>query len=263
MEIKAVSKQFEKARLTLKALEQNKEGLDVELKLLSDAHDALKSIDINSSLRFLAESLSIGKIQLENLLAQRRQALENSAREANIAYRRLSTTDKVGLFELTYSKSKVIVKVGSEILCTLEEVDGKKLLDRLVLEKNELEKNRLTRENFFKAMKLAIALAYADGKVQNGKVKVHDLFTYLVLTRQLVQSDVFRKKPTQKSFSDYSKAMLIFELFKFGEHEDGWILGSERLSNQGPNMATQSEALMLPDTGGSIVQILWLWVAKQ
>jgi hypothetical protein len=263
MDIKLICKRFDKVRSTLVALEQNKGGIEGQLKLLAEAIDALKAIDINSAVDLLAQKLSEAEAQFELKLAERRQSLELAARDAHLTHRRLSNIDKVGLFELSYSKAKVTVKIGSEILTTIEEIDGRKLVDRLVLEQKALEENILPRDLFFKSLKSAILFADSYGKVQNGKVKVHDLFAYFVLTRQIVKSDVFWKKPTQKNFTDYSKAMLAFEFFKFGEHHDGWTFGSERLCNQGPNMATQSEALMLPDTGGSTTQILWLWVAKQ
>ena len=129
--------------------------------------------------------------------------------------------------------------------------------------KSDIDKTVFRTKRFFEDGGMRRDSQLIVGKVQSGKTKVHDLFTYLVLTRQLVQSDVFRKKPIQKNFTEYSKAMMAFEFFKFGDHQDGWTFGSERLCNQGPNMATQSEALVLPDTGGSTTQILWLWVAQQ
>jgi hypothetical protein len=263
METRFISRPFDKVSSTLTALEKNKGGMEVELKLLAEALDALKAVETKSALDLLARKLSEVEAQFEKVLAERRQTLELAARDAQLTHRRLSNIDKVGLFELSYSKAKVIVKIGSEMLTTIEEANGKKLVDRLVLEQKALEESVLPRDRFFKALKLAIALADSDGKVESGKVKVHDLFAYLVLSRQLVQSDVFRKRPTQKNFTDYSKAMMAFEFLRFGEHQDGWTCGTERLCNQGPNMATQSEALMLPDTGGSTKQILWLWVAKQ
>lgn len=263
MEIKAISKSIDRVRSALKALEQSKGNVADEFNLLADAIDVLKTLDTKSVIDQLQQRLSEVEVLFEQQLVERRQTLEIAARDARFTYRRLSSVDKVGLFEVSYSKVKVTVKIGSEMLTTFEEVDGKKLVERLKLEQKNLEESALPRDGFFKALKLAIALAGSDGKVQSGKTKVHDLFTYLVLTRQLVQSDVFRKKPIQKNFTDYSKAMMAFEFFRFGDHQDGWTFGSERLCNQGPNMATQSEALLLPDTGGSTTQILWLWVAQQ
>ncbi|MEI6761309.1 MAG: hypothetical protein WCO22_12780 [Betaproteobacteria bacterium] len=263
MEIKVISKSIDKVRTALKALDQNKRSLADEFSLLTDAIEVLNTLDTKSVIDQLQQRLSNVKLLFEQQLANRRQTLEIAARDARLTHRRLSSVDKVGLFEVGYSNAKVTVKIGSENLTTFEEVDGKKLVERLTLEQKNLEESALPRDRFFKALKLAIALAGSDGKVQSGKTKVHDLFTYLVLTRQLVQSDVFRKKPIQKNFTEYSKAMMAFEFFKFGDHQDGWTFGSERLCNQGPNMATQSEALVLPDTGGSTTQILWLWVAQQ
>ena len=263
MDIKSISKLIDKVRSALKALEQSKGQVADELNLLADVIDAIKAIDTTLAVDLFRRELLEAEAIFDNQLAERRQTLEAAARDAHFTHRRLTSVDKVGLFEVSYSKVKVTVKIGSETLTTLEEVDGKKLVERLKLEQKNLEENTLPRDRFFKALKLAIALAGSDGKVQSGKVKVHDLFAYLVLTRQLVQSDAFRKKPIQKNFTDYSKAMMAFEFFKFGEHQDGWTFGSERLCNQGPNMATQSEALQLPDTGGSTTQILWLWVAQQ
>jgi hypothetical protein len=103
-------------------------------------------------------------------------------------------------------------------------------------------------------------MARADGKMSDNKVKIRDLFSFIAVARQLT-SEAFRKRPSAKSYVDYTIAMLAYELNRFGEHEQGWACGSERIFNQGPAMSNQSEAVMLPDTTGNPVQVFWVWIA--
>jgi hypothetical protein len=191
------------------------------------------------------------------LLLERRTALAEAARDAGWRYTRLGEQDSLGEFYVQYSKAKVKILIGSEELTSTNLVDGRKLFDFLRQERQRLEAAILPRGDFFNALRLALAMAKADGKGSNGKVKVRELFPYLVVTRQLAH-EAFRRKPIAKNFIEYSTPLLALELHKFGQGEGGWQLGEHRLVNQPPNMATQHEALQLPGLSGA--QVLWLGI---
>jgi hypothetical protein len=221
---------------------------------------ALKAVAIfqaNAVTASLEEARGQVEQVVSNLLIERRTALAEAAREAGWIYTRFGDRDRLGEFDLHYSKSKVKIVFGSEELTTTSLIDGRKIFDLVRQERQKMESVMLSRGEFFNILRLALAMAKADGKGSNGKVKVRELFPYLALTRQLAH-DTFRKKPLAKNFTEYSIVLLAFELYKFGQGEEGWFIGDHRLVNQPPNMATHHEALILP--GPQAAQILWLGI---
>ena len=253
-------KQLEKVVAALKKADKAPSSDGDTLNLLTGALSALDGLDVPLARRAVVDRQAHVRDSLEQQVAVRRQDLERGARAAGLPYRRLSKSDKVAAFGVDYSNRKVKLTVGSEELLSFEETSGSKVLERIVAEQGRLNAAMLPREQFFRVLKAAFALARADGKVSDGKAKIRELFPYIAVARQLT-SDAFRKKPSAKSYVDYSMAMLAYELSRFGEHEQGWACGGERISNQGPAMATQHEAVVLPDTGGNPVQVLWVWIA--
>lgn len=261
-EFKSDLKLLEQAVAALRKADKASTADDERLGLVRSAKSALEEIDLNAAkgrLKSLEDEL---RGRVEARLASRRQDLEAKAREVGLQYRRLSSKDKVGVFELAYANYKVQLFVGSERLMTIEEVDGTRIAERVVDEQRRLDEMLLPRDRFFRVLKSAMAMARVDGKAAaDGKVKVRELFPYVAAARQLA-SDSFRKRPSAKAYVDYSVAMLAYELHKFGAHkEQGWTCDGERLSNQGPAMSTQQEAISLPDSAGNPVQVLWLWIA--
>lgn len=253
-------KSFEKAVDALKKADKAPATDGDALNLLSSALSALDGLDLAHARQAILDRQTVVREALEQQLATRRQDLEHAAREAGLTFRRLSASDRVGPFGVDYSSRKVKLSVGSEELTAFEEISGSKVLERIVAEQDRLTAALLPRDKFFKVLKTAIAMARADGKVAEGKTKIKELFPYIAVARQLT-SDAFRKKPSAKSYVDYSLAMLAYELSKFGEGEEGWACGDERLSNQGPSMSTQHEAVVLPDATGNPVQVLWVWIS--
>lgn len=253
-------KQFQKLVNAFKKADKAQGSEDDELKLLAGALNALDALDVAQARQGVVDRQILLNEVIKNQLAARRQELENAARASGVSFRRLSTSDRVGPFGVEYSNRKVRLSIGSEELIAFDEISGSKVFQRIVAEQNRLNSALLPREKFFEVMKKAFAMARIDGKVSDGKTKIRDLFPYIAAARQLT-SDAFRKKPSAKSYIDYSLAMLAYELSKFGEHEQGWAYGAERLSNQGPSMSTQQEAVVLPDSIGNPVQVLWVWIA--
>ncbi len=259
-ELKDHVKQFEKAVEALRKADKASGSEAERLALIEAARAALGTVDLSATQQFLSDAEGEMRRRVQEQLSQRRQGLDTKARELGLVHRRLSDVDKVGAFTLKYSNRKVRIFVGDEELTSFEEVDGTKVVERVVEETVRLDAMLLPRDRFFRVLKTAIAAAKVNGKVSEGRIKVRDLFPYVAATRQLA-SDSFRKKPSAKSFIDYSLAMLAYELHRFGASDQGWTCGTERLANQGPAMATQHEALVLPDASGNPVQVLWLWVA--
>ncbi len=253
-------KQLEKVVEALKKVDKAPSSEGDVLNLLTAALSALDGLEVSLARQAVVDRQALAREAVEQQVATRRQDLEHAARAAGLTYRRLSKSDKVAAFGVDYSNRKVKLTVGSEELMSFEETSGSKVLERIVAERDRLNAGLLPREQFFRVLKSAFAMARADGKVSDGKAKIRDLFPYIAVARQLT-SDAFRKRPSAKAYVDYSMAMLAYELSRFGEHEQGWACGGERISNQGPAMATQHEAVMLPDTAGNPVQVLWVWIA--
>jgi len=223
------------------------------------AQKAVAGIDldaINSDLEAIKRQIDQ---EIDRLVFERRMALAEAAREAGWPYTRIGEQDRVGEFCVQYAKTKVKILIGTEELTTTTEPDGRKLFGLLWQELRKAEASMLTRGAFFNSLRIALAMAKADGKSNNGKVKIRELFPYVAGARQLANED-FRKKPLAKNFADYSMALLALELYRFGESPEGWHYGEERLVNQPPNMATQSEAMLLPGSSGS--QVLWLGIER-
>lgn len=253
-------KQFEKLVETLKKVDRAAAGDGDAFTLIDGALSALGALDLQPAKQVVLDRQSSFRQAVEQQLSNRRQDLENSAREAGLTYRRSSKSDRVSVFGVDYSNRKVKLTIGSEELTSFEEINGSKVVQRITAELARLNDSLLSRDQFFKVMKASFALARSDGKVSDGKAKIRELFPYIAVSRQLT-SDAFRRKPSAKSYVDYSLAMFAYELSRFGEHEQGWAYGGERIFNQGPAMSTQHEAVVLPDAIGNPVQVLWVWIA--
>lgn len=224
---------------------------------IEGAQKAAAGVNLAAVISELGEARRSLDQEIERLVFERRTGLSEAAREAAWPYTRLGDQDRVGEFYVQYAKAKVKVLIGSEELTTTTEPDGRKLFMLLQQELRNAEASTLPRAAFFNALRMALAMAKADGKSNNGKVKIRELFPYLAGARQLANEN-FRKKPLAKNFADYSMALLALELHRFGESPEGWQFGEQRLVNQPPNMATQSEAMLLPGASGS--QVLWLGI---
>ena len=172
--------------------------------------------------------------------------------------------DYVGCFKVSYKRERVTVDVGSEMYARVDEVDGIKLFTYFEKARKTLDGIRFDRQLFFRTLKDAISLARIQGLDRDGKVPIRTLYPVIVLVRQS-RDDGFLKRPTQKSFSDYSTAQFVYDLARFGR--DGWKLDTERLASQTPNMATISRGatMTLPSLdghGSSKPQIGTIWIEK-
>ena len=72
------------------------------------------------------------------------------------------------------------------------------------------------------------------------------MYVYVAMLRNL-QFDDFVKKPSARSFRDYSSAQFVFDLARFGRRD--WSCGDETLRGETPNMATvlAGKAMTLPN----------------
>ena len=257
-----LSELIKSAEKLVKALKEVQKPTSLEFSELTSIEKAVSALGAYRHAD-VGALLDIRKDEVKKAIAAkielRRQDLESAARGGALTFRRFDTYDRLLPFKVEYRKTSVSVFVGSEELFKTEEIDGRVLYKRICEEYEQLIQGCLPRDRFLHAITVAFGAAKADGRVADGKVKVRDLFPYFVMARQLA-SDTFKKKPTAKNFSEFSLAAFAFELYKFGDHTDGWTFGDRRLCNLGPNMATQHEALVLPDAGGNPTQILWLWM---
>lgn len=187
--------------------------------------------------------------QRDAAFKRRREDLARSARAAGWAVRRLKFYDHVGCFQVLYRRERVTVKLGSEELRSMDEVDGSRLFIRLQQEKERLDGFPFDRSRFYEALKESIGLARLQHKHRNGRVLIRDLYPRMVLVLQS-RDPRFVRRPGKGSFTDYQMAQFVYDLARFGR--DGWKAGQERLSNQPPNMASiaKGDTVTLPSLEG-------------
>lgn len=234
-----------------RVLTQTKKGqANLSAQDVGKVVSALQAIEIDRVVSELEKQRAALTAAHDETLSRRREDLERAAKAAGWTVRRLSRFDDVDCFRLEYKKDKVVIKLGSEVLLTVTEVDGSRLLSRLRTEKQQLEAVSFDRAEFFATIKAAIGLARVLDKDRDGKVLVRDLHPLVVLIRQ-TGNERFVKRPTQRLFAEYPMAQFAFDLARFGR--DGWATErGERLSNQPPNMASISKGLTvtLPSLDG-------------
>lgn len=233
----------------IKQLTRKKETPDGErLDLLKKALKAARSVSLDDLIGEIDKEVAELDLRVADALKHRREQLLRAASDAKVPNKKFSDYDRVGIFKITYKGRKVMLDVGSEAFMTVEEMDGRKLFDVVNKAAEELEGVPFTREEFFKTLKSAFGHARADGKVKDGSVAIRTLYSYVVSARQL-RCDKYFKKPSVKSFQDYSIAQFAYDLARFGR--DGWFFDNESLRTMTPNMATikAGSALTLPAFG--------------
>lgn len=256
-------KEFEKASKTVAILLKHKGGGLGEISTLDKTIAALKRINLDEVISVLNGQRSALAQSRDETLRHRREQLARSAKEAGWPVKRLKEYDFVGGFEVRYKLEQVKLRLGSEELTTFDELDGARLFLRLQEEKSKLEGFPFVRPDFIESIKDAIHLARRLEKDRNGKVPIRTLYPLFVLVRQS-RDERFIKRPVTKSFTEYSMAQFVFDLARFGQ--DGWKTDrGERLSNQGPNMASISggATVTLPSldgdgSGGPQLGALWI-----
>lgn len=240
---------------TLKAMERARKVLDPRSKksrIALDVQDfdkvlaALDGLEMDRILGTLRQQREALVEQREAAFGRRREDLVRSATAAGWAVRRLRYYDDIGCFRVHYKQERVTLKLGSEDLLRLDEVDGSRLFARLEQQKERLDRFPFDRTSFFEALKESICLARVQRKDRNGKVLIRDIYPRMVLVLQSRNSR-FIKRPGKASFMEYDMAQFVYDLARFGR--DGWkTRRGERLSNQGPNMATiaKGDTITLP-----------------
>ena len=216
---------------------------------------ALANIGVDEMVRELGLERERLRERYELELQNRRETLRRSAKDEGWTTQGFSGHDAVGCFRVKYKQERVVIEIGSERLATVVEVDGGALFERLVDLLSGLESFPFSRESFFRSVKEAIAIGRAVGKARDGRVPVRDLYPLVVLSRQN-QDGRFLKEPSSKRFEDYPMGQFVYDLARFGR--EGWGVGSERLVNLPPNMATvaKGSALTLPALEGGAEQQL-------
>ena len=225
------------------------------LAALADAMEVLAGSDLRAEITRQVEAI---RSELESGLRRRREAIANAAHEKGWTYTRYEQYERIGNFEVHYAGEKVSIRLGSEHDCELVDADGSKTVKHLVDRQVALMKMLLPRDRFFTCLQAALAMAVADGRSQEGKVAVRDLYPYVALRRQL-ESDKFAKRPGSAFYTNYSLAEFAFELMQFGQDPElGWTCCNRRLCNRSPAMSTQDRAIRLPGSTNTQVYMLWI-----
>ena len=240
---------MEKARKVL-APRAKKTRMGLSVQDFEKVLGALRQVQAERVLSTLQAQHDALVEQRETAFKRRREDLARSAKAAGWSVRQLKFYDYVGCFKLYYKKERVTIKLGSEELRSMDEVDGSRLFIRLQQEKERLDAFPFDRSKFFKALKESIGLARVQHKHRNGRVLIRDLYLPMVLVLQS-QDPRFVKRPRKASFTEYQMAQFVYDLARFGR--DGWKAGQgERLSNQAPNMASiaKGDTVTLPSLKG-------------
>jgi hypothetical protein len=175
-----------------------------------------------------------------------REGLRTAARHANVFQKQFGAFDRIGPFKVSYKGRKVSLELGSEPLADLEATDGQQAFASIQQILATLEETPFSREDFFRSVKDAIRLAREHGKDRDGWVPVRLLYVYVALLRNL-QFDDFAKRPSPRTFREYSSAQFVFDLARFGKIE--WSCGDEILRGEPPNMTTAAsgKSVTLPN----------------
>ena len=235
---------FGKARKALAPLSKPNETSPTEvMSALGKAISALRTINLEGVLSDLDRQRAELARRREDAFERRREDLTRSAKEGGWTVRRLRHYDFVGCFQVNYKQERVTLRVGSEVLTTLNEVDGVTLYSRLQEEKERLDRFPFSRLDFFHSLKDAIRLARVLERDRDGKVPIRTLYPLLVLIRQS-RNERFVAHPVLKSFTEYPISQFVYDLARFGR--EGWKTDrGERLCNQPPNMASIDKGLTM------------------
>ena len=235
---------FGKARKALAPLSKPNETSSAEvMSALTKAISTLRTIKLEGVLSELDRQHAALTLRRDEAFKRRREDLARSAKAAGWAVRRLRHYDFVGCFQVNYKQERVTLRVGSEVLTTLDEVDGVALFSHLQKEKERLDGFPFSRLDFFHSLKDAIRLARVLERDRDGKVPIRTLYPLLVLIRQS-RNERFVAHPFLKSFTEYPQSQFVYDLARFGR--EGWKTDrGERLCNQPPNMASIDKGLTM------------------
>ena len=240
-----------------------------ELPLITKSADALRAV------RFLDDELcgvldrqrgELGR-RVDEQLGRRREDLLSAAAEAGRRALRRHDYDHVDCFRVRCKGARVTLELGSEKWGTFDETDGRRVFDRVMDARSELDGFPFSRDSFFDAIKDAVRTARAKELAPDGKVPIRELYPLVVVERQL-RDRAFKKQPSARHFSDYSLCQFIYDLARFGQ--SGWLGGrGERLCSRTPNMGTIAGrgAVTLPILEGTgsteqSPQVAVLWIEK-
>ena len=257
-------KTLERARKSLALLEKGRDKSQAaRISELKKAIVDIRGIDSVRLIASLEGELAALISSRDEALGNRREHLLQSATQAGWPIKRLKEYDFVGGFQVSYKFEGVTLRLGSEVLTTFEETDGRSLFSRLQRERSNLEQSPFERLQFIELIKDAIQLARRQGKDRDGKVPIRILFPLFVLVRQS-RDERFIKRPVTKYFTEYVMAQFVYDLARFGR--EGWKTDrGDRLCNQPPNMATiaRNASVTLPaldgdGSGGPQLGAIWV-----
>ena len=244
-------------------------GAVAELPLLAKSVDALRALRLLDDELFGILDRQRGELvrRVDEQLERRREDLLSAAGEAGRRALRRLDYDLVDCFRVRYKRARVTLELGSEKWGTFDEADGRRVFDRVMDARSELDTFPFSRDAFFDALKDATCTARAKEPARDGKVPIRELYPLVVVERQL-RDRAFKKQPSARHFSDYSMCQFIYDLARFGQ--SGWLGGrGERLCSRTPNMGTIAgrgavTLPMLEGTGSTerSPQIAVLWIEK-
>lgn len=251
MDVSSYIKKLRHLSATLRGLQSPKKPLHDHglLEALRRTIAEAKALELDGLVEVLEANARDLDSRMTSALEQRRESLLNAAKTAGLAHKRFGSFDRVGPFKVTYRGRKVRLDLGSELVSEFEESDGAAILDRIREQLESLESNPFSREAFFRAVKGAVCLARERNEARDGWAPARLVYLYVSFLQNLETED-FVRRPSSRTFRDYSTAQFVYDLARFGRSD--WVYGTEVLRGQGPNMAgvAAGQAITLPRLEG-------------
>lgn len=240
--IPSLDKLAKKAKAAGKAVEKRAATAE---KTLEAAVQAAKDAGFEGAALVFAKEAEELRNAKKTQLAQRREILLARAKDAGVAVKQYEKTDRVDVFELSYPGISVEVTLGGAKVDTIKESDGERVWLAFSKLRENLKQHVFDRKAFFATVKAAwqsVRRLTADG----GEYQlVKDVHRELVLERAR-RSAKFAKIPEPKNIEPYSLAQFIYDLARFGDGQEGWVCGAERLKSQTPAMRESKDSVHVP-----------------
>jgi hypothetical protein len=207
---------------------------------------AAKEVNWEKLIPLIEEALGGAKADADRQLGERRQKMLETVKAKCIHYRSESDMDTVDVFKVRYRGATTIIEFAGVEVGSLDELDGEKLANAILLLRGRLEKAGLDRSSFFRFVKTAIEHSNAKNPSRDGYVDLGVIYRELLFEHAWSKSS-FAKSGSPKHFPEYPFYQFLWDLAAFiggGNRE-----GDFRLSGRTPAMSERTNSYKLPNLG--------------